>query len=597
MQPNFTIADVVTASVQDSGEFSLLLRALETTGLTPAVADANANVTVLAPTNAAFISLARSLGADVRDGDTNAAFDGIVAALSTLGDPVQLLTQVLLYHVSPGAQKLDELRSTGTINTLQADGATLTVDGGTLIDNDPSLTDPQFVDGLTDIETANGVIQVIDAVLLPIDVAEARDAAGDETIKGTHDADTLSGDAGNDFIAGRGGNDVIEGGAGDDSLHGGSGNDRLEGGDGNDRLSGNAGNDKLFGGAGDDVINGGSGNDRLQGNDGDDILRGGSGNDNLIGNNGDDRLQGGSGDDKLFAGAGRDRVIGGSGDDLIAGGAGNDTLSGGSGNDSFVFDPSRKGEGHDVITDFKLGQDAIVLQAGDIARADADIAGDNGIVEAADFDRDADWSLVAINGDLAVNHPNGTILLKGIKFDASLTIETLAEIGALKIDGLTQGDAADNTLRGDQGRFGDDLLNGQAGNDILIGGNGNDVLVGGAGADRFVFNPNNPHEGRDNIADFELGTDKIVLNPADVLAADPTLDIGGGSLAEIFEALDQSENFTLTASNDGDVVIGHPGGSIELDGIQVSAVEEALGEVSFAAVAPVVVELDNTITA
>ncbi len=519
-----TIADVVVGSVRDTGEFSLLLRALETANLTGAVADPNADLTVFAPTDAAFVKLARSLGVTVADRDEDAAFDGIVGALSTLGDPVQLLSEVLLYHVTPGGQTVAALQSAGQVATAATGGPALGFENGELVDLDPTLTNPRFVEGLTDIAAANGTIQVIDAVLLPLDVAEARDPSADETLTGDADANVLAGDDGRDQLFGRNGDDLLEGGNGDDDLDGGFGNDTVDGGAGDDLLLGGEGHDDLTGGAGDDFLVGGEGGDR------------------------------------------------------------------------FRFDPSREGEGHDTIRDFNLGEDAIVLNAVDIADADPDIAGADGIVQPADFDSSSDWNLVDAHGDLAVEHPNGTIRLDNVSFDAALTFEALVHAGALVVEGLVQGDDEANTLVGDQDATMADLINGLGGDDVLRGGDDDDILIGGHGADRFQFDPSNQGEGADRIADFMIGEDRIVLDPADVLASDPTLDIGGASLEEIFAALDASEAWTLAPSADSDVVIGHPGGTIELEGVQVDAVADLVGEVSFAAVAPAVVALDTLVS-
>ena len=43
-------------------------------------------------------------------------------------------------------------------------------DGNSLVDNEPDLTDPSFVAGVTDIEASNGIIQAIDRVLIPLDI-------------------------------------------------------------------------------------------------------------------------------------------------------------------------------------------------------------------------------------------------------------------------------------------------------------------------------------------------------------------------------------------------------------------------------------------
>jgi len=124
---------------------------------------------------------------------------------------------------------------------------------------------------------------------------------------------------------------------------------------GNDYASGGDGEDQLFGGAGDDTLNGDGGND---------VLYGGLGNDKLSGGDGDDVLVGGGGDklgdltQHTVYDDGNDVIEGGAGNDILWGMGGNDTLTGGAGNDLFIFGPN---EGHDIITDFKPGEDHVDL--------------------------------------------------------------------------------------------------------------------------------------------------------------------------------------------------------------------------------------------
>ena len=50
------------------------------------------------------------------------------------------------------------------------DGAVITPNGNTLGDNEPDLADPKFVNGLTNVEASNGIVQGIDRVLIPVDI-------------------------------------------------------------------------------------------------------------------------------------------------------------------------------------------------------------------------------------------------------------------------------------------------------------------------------------------------------------------------------------------------------------------------------------------
>ncbi|MEA5604254.1 beta strand repeat-containing protein [Nostoc sp. UHCC 0252] len=72
-------------------------------------------------------------------------------------------------------------------------------------------------------------------------------------------------------------------------------------------------------------------------------------------------LQGTSLDHLIFGFAGNDVIVGGEGNDRIYGGLGADNLTGGAGNDIFVL---AKGEGRDIIKDFKTGEDLIALSGG-----------------------------------------------------------------------------------------------------------------------------------------------------------------------------------------------------------------------------------------
>ncbi|MGI9501700.1 MAG: fasciclin domain-containing protein [Geminicoccaceae bacterium] len=175
-----TIAEIVAQSGGefdgDGGDFDILLQALQAADLVDTVADPEADFTVFAPTDSAFIELARSLGAHLEDGDDEGAFNAIVEGLTALspdGDPIPLLKDVLLYHVAPGGRDVAHLQEDGTIET--ALGVPIHVNGTELNDQDPDIENPMFAEGLTDIEAANGVVQVIDRVLLPIDVPGGED--------------------------------------------------------------------------------------------------------------------------------------------------------------------------------------------------------------------------------------------------------------------------------------------------------------------------------------------------------------------------------------------------------------------------------------
>lgn len=157
---------------------------------------------------------------------------------------------------------------------------------------------------------------------------------------------------------------------------------------GRDNLSGGTGDDILYGLSGNDTMSGGSGDDTLFGQSGSDKLNGGAGNDVLIGGAGDDTLNGDGGDDALYGGAGDDVLDGGVGNDTLIGGTGADTMRGGNGADTFII---RTGDatasintpifgsasisGFDVIEDFKLGEDRLVLNGSPFVAANVALDG------------------------------------------------------------------------------------------------------------------------------------------------------------------------------------------------------------------------------
>ncbi|MEZ5817303.1 MAG: hypothetical protein R3D44_09490 [Hyphomicrobiaceae bacterium] len=197
----------------------------------------------------------------------------------------------------------------------------------------------------------------------------------DDTLRGNHRANILSGGFGNDSLSGGGGNDTLFGGDGEDTLEGGVGVDKLDGGKGNDiifgqqsfaigestlgmeTLSGGEGLDQIFAGIRAEQIDGGSNIGGI------DVVSYFSSNAGVtvnlstgIGSGGfaaGDRytgIEGVSGSN--FA----DTLIGSSFADTLEGGAGNDTLRGNGGPDTFWYD-MQTGEfmadfGNDVILDF-----------------------------------------------------------------------------------------------------------------------------------------------------------------------------------------------------------------------------------------------------
>lgn len=160
----YTIAEIVsTAADSDEPQFTLLLAALEYTGLTGVFAGGE-QYTVFAPTDQAFVDLVTAVQ-PLLDADILAE-DGPFAALDALlGEGT--VEAVLLYHVAEGRRGANSVvppRNPRTITTLG--GGTFTVDTSGKI----WAVGSSAQIGPADISASNGIIHVIDAVLLPIDL-------------------------------------------------------------------------------------------------------------------------------------------------------------------------------------------------------------------------------------------------------------------------------------------------------------------------------------------------------------------------------------------------------------------------------------------
>ena len=135
-----SIVDTAIAVNAESGEFSTLIAAVQAAGL-DGVLDGNRQFTVFAPTDAAFAALGLNAG-------------NVATALDEA-----TLTDILLYHVTTGRKDAAAVVASDTIRMLNGDRVDVTVGGGVFVDDAQVIT--------TDIRTSNGIIHVIDAVLLP----------------------------------------------------------------------------------------------------------------------------------------------------------------------------------------------------------------------------------------------------------------------------------------------------------------------------------------------------------------------------------------------------------------------------------------------
>ena len=126
-------------------DFSILVEAVTAAGLVDTL-NAPGPYTVFAPTNAAFASLLTELGVTKAQLLANTA----------------LLTKVLTYHVVPGLVLKADVPINTPIKTVE--GETLTV-GPTLAITDQRARQSNIV--ATDVLASNGVIHVLDKVILP----------------------------------------------------------------------------------------------------------------------------------------------------------------------------------------------------------------------------------------------------------------------------------------------------------------------------------------------------------------------------------------------------------------------------------------------
>lgn len=133
-----TLVEVAT----EAGQFETLLTAVKAAGLEETVSnEQEGQLTIFAPTDEAFAKLP----------------EGTVESL--LADPDKL-RQILLYHVVSGRVTSSDVAELSQATTVQ--GGTVTIDAG---EDGVRVNDSNVV--TVDVKASNGVIHVIDSVLLP----------------------------------------------------------------------------------------------------------------------------------------------------------------------------------------------------------------------------------------------------------------------------------------------------------------------------------------------------------------------------------------------------------------------------------------------
>jgi len=151
-KPQAASADIVDVAIS-AGSFETLVAAAQAAGLVDAL-KGDGPMTVFAPTDEAFAALP----------------PGTVESLLKPENQAQLQA-VLLYHVVPGKVMSGDLQP-GSVDAETLEGSTveITVAGGGVTVNGANVIQ-------ADVDASNGVIHVIDAVILPPAKAESVAAA------------------------------------------------------------------------------------------------------------------------------------------------------------------------------------------------------------------------------------------------------------------------------------------------------------------------------------------------------------------------------------------------------------------------------------
>ncbi|HSG45040.1 MAG TPA: fasciclin domain-containing protein [Anaerolineales bacterium] len=146
-EPEVMEMDIVDTAVAD-GRFTTLVAAVTAAELVDTL-KSEGPFTVFAPTDDAFTALP----------------EGTVESL-LLPENKQALIDILLYHVVAGSVMAEDVVSLESATTVLGKDVAIKTDMGNVYINDAQVI-------ITDIETSNGVIHVIDSVILPPSEEEA----------------------------------------------------------------------------------------------------------------------------------------------------------------------------------------------------------------------------------------------------------------------------------------------------------------------------------------------------------------------------------------------------------------------------------------
>ena len=126
-----------------------------------AVADDRFETLVAAVTAAELVDTLKSDGPFTVFAPTDDAFEALPeGTVEALLNDIPALTDILLYHVVPGKVMAEQVVTLDSADTAQGQAVTISVEDGKVMVNEAEVI-------ITDIEASNGVIHVIDAVILP----------------------------------------------------------------------------------------------------------------------------------------------------------------------------------------------------------------------------------------------------------------------------------------------------------------------------------------------------------------------------------------------------------------------------------------------
>lgn len=134
-------ADIVDTA-DEAGQFETLVAAVKAANLVETL-KGEGPFTVFAPTDEAFAALPEGTVDDLLKPENR-----------------DTLTAVLTYHVVPGKVMAEDAMAADSATTVQGQDISITTMDGRVMVNDATVIQP-------DIEASNGVIHVIDGVLMP----------------------------------------------------------------------------------------------------------------------------------------------------------------------------------------------------------------------------------------------------------------------------------------------------------------------------------------------------------------------------------------------------------------------------------------------